>query len=145
VVQIKSRESAIVEFPCYSGSVLSKDKCQIIQIFYKYNFMGKIITGPTNIPTISGTVEILCLTICHKFKWHSHIPRHKSNLGNPLGIGKHLSSVKYNTNSPSLIEIIKPIIINKIDYCLSIYGHADKFHLNQLKTTLNSIQYGDNI
>jgi len=62
----------------------------------------------------------------------------KADLSKPLGIVKHLSSQKYSTNTASLIQVIKSLIISKIDYCLPIYGHAPKSQLNKFKTSLNS-------
>jgi len=102
----------IDEWCTHSGSVLSKDKCQILHICRKHNCNAKIITGDTTIPT-TDTLKILGLTISKRYKWNTHISKLKADLSKPLSIVKYLSSHKYNTNTASLIQVIKSLVPNR--------------------------------
>jgi len=74
----------IDEWCTHSGSVLSKDKCQILYIWRKHNCNAKILTGDTIIPA-TDTLKILGLTINNRYKWNSNISKWKTDLSKPLG------------------------------------------------------------
>jgi len=104
-----------------SGASLLIEKYQSLHICRKHNCKSEIRT--VYIPETNNTT-ILGLTLNNRYNWSTHINKLKTKLCKPLNIIKHLSSLKYNTNTSSLIHIVKSILILKIDYCLPIYGNS---------------------
>lgn len=121
----------------YSGALLSPTKCQHLHICRKRNCTFNLSFHNNQIPTTTS-LKVLGLTINNKYKWNSHIQTILSSLTKKLDIIKCLTSKKFYCDTSTLLNIVKSIVVSKIDYGLFIYGYTTKNLLNKLKSKLNT-------
>lgn len=55
-----------------------------------------------------------------------------------MDVIKCLSSSKFNCNTLSLLNVVKSLIISKIDFALPLYGYSSNSLLKKVKTTMNN-------
>ena len=86
-------------------------------------------------------LRILGLYFNKKYLWNEHVNLLCTSLKSRLNIIKCLSNHKLECNVNSLLNIVRSIILAKIDYGLPIYGATSKTNLNKIKSVYhNSIR-----
>jgi len=108
----------------YSGASLSLSKCQHLHIYRKHYCTCKISCNNIQIPTVTS-LKILGMTLNNKYKWNTHINLLLPELHNKLNKIKCLSSLKFNCNTHTLLNVAKATIIAKLEYGLFLF-HTPK-------------------
>ena len=124
----------INEWCQYSGTKFSIQKSKHLHICKKLN------CEPININLNSLQIEnvenlrILGLYFNNRYLWNEHVKLLCTNLKNRLNIVKCLSNHKLECNVNSLLNIVRSIILSKIDYGLQIYSATSQNNLNKIKS-----------
>jgi len=63
----------------------------------------------------------LGMTLSNAYKWNTHINLLLPKLHNKLNIIKCHSSLKFNCNTYTLLNVAKPTVIAKLEYGLFLY------------------------
>lgn len=122
------------------GLNLSKDKTKAIHFCNKRkckrkdNFIGdnKIIEF--------DSIKILGIVFQKKLNWRNHINHLKAKITKDIPLIKILSNTKYGLNQDLLREIIRSLVISKINYGIELFGNSTENHLLILDRQLNHIK-----
>jgi len=117
----------------YSGVVLSLNKGKHLHFCKKHSCKLWISTTLTPIDN-TNTLKILGITFNKKFNWTDHVASLVSSLSNRVNIIKCLSSIKFNCNHLTTLNIIKALILSKIDFGLPFYGNCTTSTIKPIKT-----------
>jgi len=110
--------SQIDDWCTYSGSILSKEKCQVHHICRKHNCSAKILTGDTNLSS-TNSLRILELTINNKYTWNIHISKLKTELSKTLNIIINISlPLNITVTQPLLSILLNLSLFHKFLVCL---------------------------
>ena len=120
-----------------SGALISVDKSQTLHTCKQIN-CSKHISVQLNDKYISNAncIKVLGLLLDSKCNFNlSHCTYIKKNLTPRVNIVKYLSSKNSFCNINTVINIIRCIILSKIDYSLAIYGKCSKSRLQFVSTS----------
>lgn len=122
------------------GLNFSKDKTKAIHFCNKKkckrkdNFIGdqKIIEF--------DSIKILGIVYQKKLNWTNHINHLKAKITKDIPLIKILSHSKYGLNQDLLREIVRSLVISKINYGIELFGNSTDNHLLVLDRQLNHIK-----
>ena len=122
----------------FSGCKISQDKTKILHICNKKScFPPDVFINNCKIQYVQN-LNILGVVFSKNLKWSSHIDYLKKSLTHRLSLVKCIASHNSNSHINTIINIIKSIIVSKIDYGLPLYGHTSKANLQKIESIYHS-------
>lgn len=82
----------------------------------------------------SNTHGFLGMKIDHKWLWTAHINNLKTHCKKSMNALKCLKRIHKSSNRQTLLQVLRSLIISKLDYGCEFYETAAKSHLKKLET-----------
>ncbi|XP_049316160.1 RNA-directed DNA polymerase from mobile element jockey isoform X1 [Bactrocera dorsalis] len=124
----------IAEWSKTSGTKVSASKSATFHVCRKRKCtFPNLSFESTQIPHTT-TLRILGLIFDKKLTFKEHCKYVRLSLLNRLNIIKFLSSKHCHIHISTLVNIVKALMLSKIDFGLAIYGHCAKSHLALVET-----------
>lgn len=116
--------SKITSWSNISGAKLSYNKCTTFHICNK-KLCPSISLNFNNVDFVnSSSLKFLGIVFDKKLTYKLHVEHLRTSLDKRLNVIKYLSSKHCLLHQTTLIRITKALILSKIDYGLTIYGHC---------------------